>query len=77
VHITSFCFKLEIPSVERGICPTVALCMLPLSFNSRYLTFHNRSSTPFGSRDVISHVTVGLAIYGFLGGPLKPSLYLA
>jgi len=44
--------KLDIRSVERGICPIAALYLLRL--------------WPFGSHDVIGHVAIGLATYGFL-----------
>jgi len=57
--------------VERGICPNAALYLLRFTlfsydFLQPTLVSNSNISLTFGSRDIVGHVAVRLAIYGIL-----------
>jgi len=60
--------ELEIRSMERGICPiAVFYFALKRSFFNIYKRYWSTIMLPdLGSHDVIGHVTIRLAVGGFL-----------
>jgi len=56
----SYC-KLEMHSIERGICPTA-----PLTLHLTLYSLTRSRVWPLGSRDVIGHMTTGTTVGCFL-----------
>jgi len=59
----NYFFKLEICSMERGICPTA---ISHSCWDIEPQTFRGHDLDPFGSHDVIGHMTIGTTHGPFL-----------